>query len=261
MSAHTESKAPMGANYQRVSEVLRVDIFSGVFNPGDRLKVNALVERYGVGANPIREALQQLQGEGLVEMEPNKGATVRYLDETVTRDMMELRQAIDEFMARRFVEVGSYQLLDKLVKVQEEFEKAVTEGRQDDYLDHNNAFHEVIMSAANNREAEAVLRRSSMLTRSIRRLVGYGDERLKVILQEHRDLIQAFKDRDADRASTIARQHAKHAADDLLEQYRQMMAEREARERPVASKRSRVPIGWSPDLTEKTQSGQRILPE
>ena len=251
MQSPPESKAHLGANYQRVSEVLRVDIFSGVFNPGDRLKINALVERYGVGANPIREALQKLQGEGLVEMTPNKGATVRYLDENVTRDMLELRQAIDEFFARRFVEFGSYQLLDKLVQVQQDFEKAVAEARREDYLDHNNVFHEVIMSAANNREAEAVLRRSSMLTRSIRRLVGYGNHRLDVIIEEHNNLIQAFKDRDADRASRIARLHAKGAADDLLEQYRRMMDERKAKSNPVANKRSRVPRGWSPDLTEK----------
>ncbi len=251
MQRPTEYKAHTGANYQRVSEVLRVDIFSGAFNPGDRLKINTLVERYGVGANPIREALQQLQGEGLVEMTPNKGATVRYLDEKVTHDMLELRQAIDAFFARRFVEVGSYQLLDELVNIQTEFEIAASDGNREDYLEKNNAFHEVIMSASNNREAEAVLRRSSMLTRSIRRLVGYGDSRLNAILEEHRSLIQAFKDRDADDASRIARLHAKHAADDLLEQYRQMMAARKEKENPLASKRSRVPRGWSPELTEK----------
>lgn len=250
MQRPTISKALSGANYQRVSEVLRVDIFSGVFNPGDRLKINTLVDRYGVGANPIREALQQLQGEGLVEMTPNKGATVRYLDEDLTRDLMELRQAIDDFLARRFVEVGSYQLLDKLVQVQQDFETAVDEGRREDYPAHNNAFHEVIMSAANNREAEAVLRRSSLLSRSIRRLVGYGDYRLDMILEEHRNLIQAFKDRDADLASKIARLHAKHAADDLLEQYRAMMAERQSKSKPLDTKRSRVPRGWSPDLNE-----------
>ncbi len=49
--------ATSGVSYQRVADVLRMDILTGVFHPGDRLKINALVERYEIGANPIREAL------------------------------------------------------------------------------------------------------------------------------------------------------------------------------------------------------------
>jgi DNA-binding GntR family transcriptional regulator len=246
-----EQPAPMGANYQRVRDVLRHDILSGIFEPGDRLKINALVERYDVGANPIREALQQLQGEGLVEMTPNKGATVRYLDDEVTRQMLELRQAIDAFVARKFAEIGSYQLLDELKRVQARFEAAVAAGREAEYPAFNNAFHEIIIAAANNREAEAFLARSSMLTRTIRGLVGYGGSRIDAILAEHRALIDAFERRDAGKASEIARLHAKHASDDLLAQYHKMMAARSSGERAAGGRRARIPKGWSPELANK----------
>jgi DNA-binding GntR family transcriptional regulator len=228
-----------------------MDIISGVFHPGDRLKINALIERYDVGANPIREALQQLQGEGLVEMIPNRGATVRYLDERVARQMLELRQAVDMLVARKFAEAGSYKLLDDLKAVQARFEEAVREGRVEEYTAHNNAFHEIITAAADNQEAEAILTRSSMLTRAIRRTVGYGPERVHSILAEHRDLIAAFERRDAERAGEIAFNHAKRASDDLLEQYRRMMQAREVPEQSTKSRRSRVPRGWSPDLANK----------
>lgn len=251
MTFPSEQPAPMGANYQRVRDVLRRDILSGVFEPGDRLKINALVERYDVGANPIREALQQLQGEGLVEMTPNKGAAVRYLDEEVTRQMLELRQAIDAFVARKFAETGSYKLLDELKGIQKRFDEAVAAGREAEYPAFNNAFHEIIIAAANNREAEAFLARSSMLTRTIRGLVGYGGARIEAILAEHRALIDAFERRDADKASEIARLHAKHASDDLLAQYHKMMAARGNGERPAGGRRARVPKGWSPDLASK----------
>lgn len=244
--------APTGANYQRVRDVLRMDIVSGVFNPGDRLKINALVERYDVGANPIREALQQLQGEGLVEMTPNKGATVRYMVEDVARQLLELREAIDAFVARKFAETGSYKLLDTLKDIQRRFEQAVEEGREADYTTYNNEFHEVIIMAANNREAESFLTRSSLLVRTIRGLVGYGPERVQTILAEHRAMIEAFEQRDADKASEIARLHAKHATEDLIAQYRRMIDARQHEERPVAGKRSRLPKGWSPELATKT---------
>jgi DNA-binding GntR family transcriptional regulator len=251
VKAQSGPAAPTGANYERVRDVLRMDIVSGVFEPGSRLKINALVERYAVGANPIREALQQLKGEGLVDMTPNKGATVRYLVEDVARQLLELREAIDAFVARKFAETGSYKLLDKLKEIQREFEQAVAEGREADYTSYNNAFHEVIIAAADNREAESFLTRSSLLVRTIRRLVGYGPERVQVILAEHRAMIEAFEQRDADKASEIARLHARHATEDLIAQYRRMLESRKQEERPASDKRTRVPKGWSPDIANK----------
>ncbi|MBL8228105.1 MAG: GntR family transcriptional regulator, partial [Bryobacterales bacterium] len=63
--------------YLRVRERLRADILSGRFGPGERIKIAELSKRYGVSQMPVREALQMLQGEGLITIAPNKGASVR----------------------------------------------------------------------------------------------------------------------------------------------------------------------------------------
>src|SRR3712207_3392027 len=63
--------------YVRVREQLRTDILQGVFAPGERIKIAELSKRYGVSQMPVREALQMLQGEGLVTIAPNKGASIR----------------------------------------------------------------------------------------------------------------------------------------------------------------------------------------
>lgn len=246
-----DKEIPSGVSYERVRDVLRMDILNGVFLPGDRLKINALVERYDIGANPIREALQQLQGEGLVEMVPNKGATVRYLDERVARQMLELRQAIDLMVARKFAETSSYKLLNELKAAQARFEETVRAGRESEYHANNTAFHQIIIQAADNQTAEQIIAQTSMLIRAVRHSVGYGPERISSILAEHRALIDAFEERDAEKAGEIAWLHAKRASDDLLEQYRRVMQSRKRPDEPGKKRRSRVPRGWTPDLARK----------
>jgi DNA-binding GntR family transcriptional regulator len=84
-------------NYQRVRDIIRNDIITGQFRDGDRLKISDLVGRYGISAMPIREALQQLQGEGLVVMSANRGASVRRIDEHFLWQMYEIRKALEMF--------------------------------------------------------------------------------------------------------------------------------------------------------------------
>ena len=86
-------------NYQRVRDIIRNDIITGQFQAGARLKISELVERYGLSAMPIREALQQLQGEGLVVLSANKGASVRRIDERFLWQGYEVRKALEAYFA------------------------------------------------------------------------------------------------------------------------------------------------------------------
>src|SRR6201991_5320042 len=76
-------------------ELIRDDIVSGRLRANERLKVADLAERHGTSTNPVREALQQLRGEGFVVMEPNRGARVRPIDEEFIRDIYEIEMLIE----------------------------------------------------------------------------------------------------------------------------------------------------------------------
>src|SRR5664279_3570657 len=84
-------------NYQRVRDIIRNDIITGQFQAGARLKISELVDRYGLSAMPIREAMQQLQGEGLVVLSANKGASVRRIDERFLWQVYEVRRALEAY--------------------------------------------------------------------------------------------------------------------------------------------------------------------
>src|ERR1700751_1112365 len=99
---------------QRLTNDLRRDIISGVFEPGAWLKTEELAQRYAVSANPVREALWRLQGEGFVVANPNQGARVRTVDDDFVRNVFEIREAIEPIFVRRFCQRATPKDLDRL---------------------------------------------------------------------------------------------------------------------------------------------------
>ncbi|MET0742789.1 MAG: GntR family transcriptional regulator, partial [Microvirga sp.] len=83
-----------------VYERLRDDIIHGRVKPNERLKVAGLALRMRTSTNPVREALQQLRGEGFVVMTPNRGARVRPIDEAFVRDICEIEVLIEPALTR-----------------------------------------------------------------------------------------------------------------------------------------------------------------
>ncbi|MCS7460077.1 GntR family transcriptional regulator [Paenibacillus doosanensis] len=200
--------------YSRVRDKLREDILSGVFKPGVRLRIIDLSTRYGVSQMPIREALQQLQGEGLVNLLPQKGASVREVDEKFVSDMYDVRMAIETMLVRNGVPYMSDHDYMKLVEIEEQYEQAVEEGDVSLSLKLNESFHKIINGLAQNDEAMRVIDRHWGLIDSLRH--KYGSSRVKDVVNDHRLLLHALKNRDAEAAAAITSDHVIKAKDDLI---------------------------------------------
>jgi DNA-binding GntR family transcriptional regulator len=209
-----------GTLYRRVVDRLRIDIVEGLWRPDARLKVQELAAHYGVSPVPIRESLQQLQGEGLVVMEPNRGARVRPIDETLIINIFDVREALESFLTAKFAEHASPHQIAVLEGIQAEHDAAVTD---DDFLAGfklNARFHLFINSAARNPEALAVIDRHLSLTRALRMEVGFSVARMKTIRREHHQLLDAFRAGDGATAGRIAALHVRSSRDDLVERLR-----------------------------------------
>lgn len=85
---------------EAVLDVLRSSIAQGAFKPGDKLVIDELAARLGVSQIPVREALQQLQGEGFVEIEPYVGATVSRIEAGMITEIFELLEALELISGR-----------------------------------------------------------------------------------------------------------------------------------------------------------------
>src|SRR6187431_2890956 len=85
----------------RVRDLLEEAILEGDLKPGERLRAEALAQRYGTSRTPVREALLQLEAQGLVEVEPNRGAVVRPFDRADLLDLYEVRALLEPAAAAR----------------------------------------------------------------------------------------------------------------------------------------------------------------
>src|SRR3954469_6351703 len=142
-----------------ICDRIRGDIVAGLLPFGGRLTLHRLATRYATGEMPVREALRQLQGEGLVVQTPNCGARVRAVDVDFVSNIFDLRIAIESMLARRAAERITPGDVTALEAVQDNFEACVAERDFVGALAANRAFHKIINAAASNPEASGLLDR------------------------------------------------------------------------------------------------------
>jgi DNA-binding GntR family transcriptional regulator len=111
---------PLGATGEGTSvfELIREEIIEGRLRANERLVVADLAQRHGTSTNPVREALQQLRGEGFVIITPNRGARVRPIDEDFIRDITEVTVLIEPFLVRWFVSMATDEDIRELERIQ-----------------------------------------------------------------------------------------------------------------------------------------------
>jgi len=202
--------------YSKVREQLRHDILSNYFAPGARLKILDLVKLYNVSQMPIREALQQLQGEGLVVIEQHKGAYVRHIDKKFVSNIYDVRRVIEVFMTLESMRSITDDILKRLWKIQIGCEKAAKKGNLEQLLKYNTDFHGTLYKLADNEEAFRLVEGHWQLINSLRMSFGYGVRRADEIIHEHEQILKALEKRDEKALEEAASIHCINAKKDVL---------------------------------------------
>jgi DNA-binding GntR family transcriptional regulator len=200
-----------------IYELIREDIISGRLNPNERLKVSQLAERYETSTNPVREALQQLRGEGFVVMEPNRGARVTPIDEDFVRDIIEIEVLIEAALTRWFVTIASDADIVELETIQAEIE----DNNFEDRIRHgllDTRFHQFIYDRHYNRHAAGLWWKHREILRAISRRFPTSLSRRNSVIKEHRDLIACIRAQDADGAAAVVAAHVQGSGRHIIEQ-------------------------------------------
>jgi DNA-binding GntR family transcriptional regulator len=181
----------------RVRELLEEAILEGELKPGERLRAEALAQRFGTSRTPIREALLQLEGQGLVEVEPNRGAVVRTFDRDDVLDLYEVRALIEPHAAARAAgRIGEAQVAELAELCEAE-----------DQLVANEVFHRIILEAAQSPRLAVAMRAATGIPRSFRTAFWHDERQRAESLLCHRRLVAAFAARDAQLAEAVMRMH------------------------------------------------------
>jgi DNA-binding GntR family transcriptional regulator len=208
--------APADAPLADIEQRLRNDIVSGDLPFGARLRIEDLALRYGVSHMPVREALRVLHGEGLVVIEPNRGARVRPIYRGFIEDVFDVRCAIETLLARRAAERRTSAHLVRLRAAAERLESLVADGEHAGVPLANREFHTAINDAAGNPGALPIVDSHWLLLAALLKRYGYGDERFPRVIEEHQHLIYAIERRDGNAAALLMGAHIEKAKNNLL---------------------------------------------
>ncbi|WP_323764735.1 GntR family transcriptional regulator [Marinovum sp.] len=214
-----------GSSSSSIYDAIRHDILSGVLEANARLKISELAKRHNSSTNPVREALQQLRGEGLVLFTPNQGARVRPIDTEFVRDVAEVGYQLEPYLLKLFVETASAEDVAELERIQSEIEALNFEDKTR-HTDLNHAFHETMYERHYNRVAFGVWKQHREILGSISTRVPIAIGRQEAILREHRALIEAVRAQDVDQAVKVLDQHIGDAGRHVVDQLRIAQARR-----------------------------------
>jgi DNA-binding GntR family transcriptional regulator len=208
---------PDGTSVQQAWSQIRQAIVRGELAPGQRLKVVDLQARFGHSAMPLREALRMLEGEGLVEVEPHRGATVRKVDRKFVQDLYEVRAHMEQFAVRAAIGKMTLAKKESLVEICNLGRKALESGDLGEFLDRDRALHRRIYEITDNREALRIQNSSWELVAALRVRFGYREGRVDTLLREHEMLVEALGNLDTTQAQKISYMHHIATMQEILE--------------------------------------------
>jgi DNA-binding GntR family transcriptional regulator len=206
-------------NAVRVQEELREAILAGSLPPGARLRAEPLAERLRTSRTPVREALILLAREGLVDIEPRRGAIVRSFDAADLADLYDVRALIEPHAARRAAtRIGA----DALARLRQICDRADARGAADDdavedQVALNEEFHRIIVTAAGSPRLEAALRAVAGIPRAFRAAFWHDDAQREQSLFCHRQIVHALERRQPRLAEAVMRMHIVGAIEFLTE--------------------------------------------
>jgi DNA-binding GntR family transcriptional regulator len=197
-----------------VADALREAILSGQFKPGDRLPEPQLAEMFGVSRNPIREALQVLSNEGLVETSPRKGARVPLMTREELGEMVELRAELEGISARNAARHCDAKLRAELSALIDAGDMALAKGDRENLAILNSRFHHELARAGRNRYLAEFMR--SLRDRTYWLFSRHAEERIEDSWREHAEILRAVVNGDDQGAADLAGQHVREVGQALI---------------------------------------------
>ena len=205
---------------QEVYEILKEGIFSKQFSPGERLRLAEIEKQMNVSRTPLKDALNRLAVEGLVEIKPSRGTFVSDPSPAEIAEMFDVRRVLEvyavELLAERMTQSQLQRLRDRVKELRsltgvEDWSQIYQE-----YVALDHELHRLLMEFAGNKPLKELWEQVNMHVQMAR--VGYGEaeRELNLTQEEHEELLGAFEARDAAALQQVMSHHLERAKQSLL---------------------------------------------
>lgn len=216
--AASPDNGPMSS--RSIYDAILDDISSGKLTGGDRLKISELADRYGVSTSPVREALHRMQGEGFVEINRNRGATIKQADASTIQNIFEVLELLEPYFVSWFADYAQPEMVDELEDIQDQIaNNPISDLIRFRKLDLE--FHWLICKHHYNQRAAEIWKnlRQALIVHGAK--LRIAPVRYEAIMEEHDELIASFRANDSTRADAAIR---KHASGSFVQMSKQMRA-------------------------------------
>lgn len=190
---------------------LQEDILTGKLEAGDKLTEIRICNEYSVSRTPVREALRQLEVDGLIETIPNRGAFVVGLSEQDIKDMYVLRTSAEIQATRWAIQRITEEEMDKLAETFEFMEFYTMKNDIPKMLSINMVFHQIIYDATHNRTLRQQLSTYQTYLKHCNPSNYYAPNYLRDVLSEHRAIFDAFNAKDVEAGALAMERHMENS--------------------------------------------------
>jgi DNA-binding GntR family transcriptional regulator len=198
-----------------VTDELRRRVVQGELPPGSHVREADIARALGVSVTPVRHALHRLADEGLVELNPHRGATVKELTLNDFLELAEVREALEAVAFRKAAPNITDEDLAQLRELHQAYHDACLRGDFQAALSADLAFHELVVQRSGNARLQELIRRLAILRLCLEAQNQTADTtRYLKDKDSHLPLLQALSMRDSAAAEEAIRQHTQEAVRD-----------------------------------------------
>ncbi len=207
---------------EQISNRLRDMIIQNQLAPGDRIRERDICLELQVSRTPLREALQKLASEGLIELVPNCGAVISAPNPEEIADMLQVLGVLEAFAGERACALVTQEEINEIKALQYEMLAAFARGDRLGYFKLNQRIHLAIITAARSETLLSMHTRLNARLYRIRYQSNLRNELWGSAVSEHNDILAALEERNAEKLSRVLRQHLRSTWEKVSEV---MMAE------------------------------------
>ena len=197
-----------GTITMKLYDRIRTDILAGVFQPGQKLKINEIVKRYDAGASPVREALNLLTSFGFVDRVENKGFQVRDISCAEYDDIVRVRCWVEERALRESIRLGDAAWEENIALALFRLERAANSAEHNlDWDLRHKEFHNSLISGCGSNVLLNYCEYLHEQSIRYRQLAGFMSAKVRDTSKEHRDIADATLARNSELATQLLITH------------------------------------------------------
>lgn len=199
----------------QVFDKIRSDILNGKYKRGEELVESSIGKELGISRTPVREAIRQLELEGLVQLVPNKGAFVTGISEKDVRDIYLIRARLEGLAARMAAKNITPELLEAMEETVVLSEYHAKKEHYEQVCEMDSKFHKLLYKASGSRILEHTLTDFHQYVQRVRMASIMQKRRMEKSNDEHDAILTAIREHDEEKAELVATRHISNTVENL----------------------------------------------